>query len=97
MVYLRVSTVLDKDKAVNIPANNYTILSYSTPCAGYIKVSFTATQRAYIWVGSSFTGEWYCLYPREDFATSGSFVVPVLPGATYILETHQYFLASQSH
>lgn len=38
----------------------------------------------YKWVGSSFTGEWYCLYPREDFATSGSFIVSVLPEATYI-------------
>jgi uncharacterized protein YlxW (UPF0749 family) len=84
IIYLRVSTVLDKDKTVNIPANNYIILSYSTPYAGYIRVSFTATLGVYIWVGSSFTGEWYCRYPREGFATSGSFIVPVLPGATYI-------------
>jgi peptidoglycan hydrolase CwlO-like protein len=84
IIYLRVSTVLDKDKTVNIPANNYIILSYSTPYAGYIRVSFTATHGVYIWVGSSFTGEWYYRYPREGFAARGSFIVPVLPGVTYI-------------
>ena len=98
IIYLRVSTILDKDKTVNIPANDYTILTYSTPYAGYIRVSFTATQGVYIWVGGSFTGEWYYRYPREGFATSGSFIVLVLPGATYIyIEIHHYFLASQSH
>jgi len=84
IVYLRVSIVLDRDKTVNIPANSYTILRYSTPYAGYLRISFTATQGVYIWVGSSFTGEWYYLYPRDGYATSGSFIVPVLPGTTSI-------------
>jgi cell division protein FtsB len=84
IVYLRVRIVLDKDKTVNIPANSYTILRYSTPYAGYLRISFTATQGVYIWVGSSFTDEWYYLYPRDGYATSGSFIVPVLPGTTFI-------------
>jgi cell division protein FtsB len=80
IVNLQVRVVLDRDKTVNIPANRYIILTYSTPYAGYIRISFTATQAIFIWVGSSFTGSWY----SQINGTFGDFIVPVLPGTTSI-------------
>jgi peptidoglycan hydrolase CwlO-like protein len=80
IVNLRKSAVLDRDKTVNIPANSYIILSYRTPYAGYIRISFTATQAVDMWIGSDYVGKYYYYYSN----TSGAFIVPVLPGTTYI-------------
>lgn len=84
IVYLRKTVVLERDKTVNLPARGYTTLTYSTGYAGYLRVSFTASGPIYFRVGSSFIGGYYYRYPESGTATSGSFVVPVLPGTTWI-------------
>jgi cell division protein FtsB len=89
IVNLRKSAVLDRDKTVNIPANSYIILSYGTPYAGYIRISFTATQAVDMWIGSDYVGKYYYYYSN----TSGAFIVPVLPGTTYIyIKNPSWFL-----
>ena len=89
IVYLRVRIVLDKDKTVNIAANSYITLRYDTRyAAGYLRISFTATRDIYIWIANDYVGGYYYRYPVPTrgltYASSGSFIVPVLPGTTYI-------------
>ena len=89
IVNLRVKIVLDKDKTMNIVANSYITLEYDTHyAAGYLKISFTATRDIYIWVANDYVGGHYYRYPVPErgytYASSGSFIVPVLPGTTYI-------------
>jgi len=97
IVNLRKTTALEKDRTVNLPAGGDITLSYSTPYAGYITVTFTASGPVYFWVGSSFTGGYYMRYPIPlrgtfDTATSGTFTAPVYPGTTNIYINHPALL-----
>jgi chaperonin cofactor prefoldin len=98
IVNLRKTTTLEKDKTINLVAGGDITLSYSTPYAGYVTVTFTASGPVYFWVGSSFTGgEYYMRYPVPlrgsfDTATSGSFTAPVYPGTTYLYIRHPALL-----
>jgi len=93
IINLKYSTVLERGRAVAIPANSYYTLSYSTSYAGYIRICFSATASVNIWVGSSLTsnfpwGNYYTYYS----GTSKCFTAPVLPGATYIrIENPSWF------
>jgi len=83
IVNLRASKTLDRDKPIQIPANSYTTLVYSLEYAGYIEITFQATEDIYFYVGN---GDYWVRYPTNciTYADSGRFIVPVLPGTTYI-------------
>jgi len=89
VINLRIRIVLDRDKTVNIAANSYITLRYDTRyAAGYLIISFTATRDIYIWIANDYVGGYYYRYPVPTrgltYASSGSFIVPILPGTTYI-------------
>ena len=85
IINLQKNTILEKDKTVNLPTRHYITLQYNTPYTGYIRITFTASGGVLFWVGNSFTGEYYYRYPSNaTTAVSGSFIVPILPGITYI-------------
>ena len=83
IINLQKATTLDKDKTVNLPVGASTTLYYSTQYAGYIRVDFTASGPVYFRVGNSNYG-YSVRYPESGTATSGSFIIPVLPGTTYL-------------
>jgi len=84
IVNLNEKKTLSENKIVYIASDAYTSLIYSTPYTGYIQVDFTASGEIYFWVQSSFTNTFYSRYPpsSDDTATSGSFIIPVLPDVT---------------
>ena len=84
IVNLDEKKTLSENKIVYIASDAYTSLIYSTPYTGYIQVDFTASGEIYFWVQSSFTNTFYSRYPpsSDDTATSGSFIIPVLPDVT---------------
>ena len=86
IVNLKKQTTLSNNQIVNLASNTFTILLYSTPYAGYIKIDFTASVEVYFWVQSSLTNAYYSRYPASspDNATSGSFIIPVLSGITLL-------------
>ena len=88
IVNLKVKSNLERDKTVNIPAGEEIVLSYNTPYGGYLLVRYTATGGVCMWFENTFVGGYYYRYPVPtsgfSYASSGSFVVPVLPGTTTI-------------
>jgi len=95
IVNLRRSTTLKKDKTVNLRPLDQLTFSYSTPYAGYITITFTATAGVDFWVSSSFTGGYYTRYPLTETAFKGSFTVPVFTGTTSVTVRYQFYLGSQ--
>jgi len=83
IIGLKKSTVLAKDKPVQLPANSYRYFEYDLQYAGYLQITFSATGNVYFYVGN---GDYWVRYPSDysKTAASGSFIVPVLPGATYV-------------
>jgi hypothetical protein len=81
-VYLKKSAVLDKDKAINIPAMGHQTLPYTTAYAGYIIVEFKSPGTIYFLVGSTLAGGWYAQYTSYGAVTNGRLMVPVFPGTT---------------
>jgi len=92
IVQLRKTVTLEQSAIINLPANSGQTAYYSTPYAGYIRIDFTATGPVYFWIGSSYTGTYYSRYPSTDTVTSGSFLVPVFPGTTYVYIYHPALL-----
>jgi len=87
IINLAVSRTLEKDKPVQIPAGSSTYLAYSLNYAGYLVITFSANGNIYFYVGGNGTyGSYSIRYPYSSsfVASSGSFIVPVLPGTTYV-------------
>jgi hypothetical protein len=95
IINLQKATTLDKDKTVNLPAGTSITLYYSTQYVGYIRVDFTASGPVYFRVGNSNYG-YSVRYPESGTATSGSFIIPVLPGTTYLYIEHPAVLIGAS-
>ncbi|HEW64247.1 hypothetical protein IOK49_02590 [Fervidicoccus fontis] len=86
---LNYSESLESNKALAIPSMSYVTLNYTLPYAGYLKISYSSTSAIYIWVGSNFSqqfpdGNYFSRYPPQRESSSGTFVVPVLPGEVYV-------------
>lgn len=83
IIRLEKRTTLEKDKPIQIPANSYTTLVYSLEYAGYIEITFQATRNVYFYVSN---GDYWVRHPTNcnTYTDSGRFIVPVLPGTTYI-------------
>jgi len=95
IVNLNESKVLAEDKPVQLPANSYVYLEYDLSYAGYLRITFSATGDVYLYVGN---GDYWVRYPSDysKTATSGSFIVPVLPGTTYIYIYNPSLLSGRS-
>jgi len=95
IVSLQKSSVLDKDKTVDLDLNETKTISYDTPYAGYIIVNFTSTHYVYLRISSSYSGTEYARYPLEGTATSGFFKIPVFKGITrVIIRNPNYFVTT---
>lgn len=77
---------LSTNQAVSLAAKTYTVLVYATPYAGYLSIAFSSSVTVYFMVENSRTSMFYGRYPpfSPDNATSGTFIMPVLPDVTMI-------------
>jgi len=85
IVNLALSRTLERNTPVQVPAYSSTYLTYRLSYAGYLVITFSATGGVYFYVGN---GDYWVRYPSpsssSSVASSGSFIVPVLPGTTYV-------------
>jgi len=89
IIYLEKSETLEKDKLVQIPAGSSACFAYNLSYTGYLVITFSAVGNVYFYVGN---GSYWVRYPSgcnspsgcPIAASSGSFIVPVLPGTTYV-------------
>jgi len=84
IVNFKNSTILLTNAMQVIPLAGNKNLTYSTPYAGYLSISFNATRGTLIeFSNSNYTGI-YAQYPLTGNATSGTFRMPVFPGSETI-------------
>jgi prefoldin subunit 5 len=84
IVNFKNSTTLLTNGLFVIPRGGNQNITYSTPYAGYLSISFTATRGTLIeFSNSNYTGI-YAQYPLIGNATSGTFKMPVFPGSETI-------------
>lgn len=84
IVNFRNSTTFLTNGMLTLPRAGNQNLTYPTPYAGYLSISFVASRGTLIqFSNSNYTGI-YAQYPLTGNATSGAFRMPVFPGAETI-------------
>jgi prefoldin subunit 5 len=84
IVNFKNSTTFLTNGALILPRAGNVNLTYSTPYAGYLTISFVASRGTLIeFSNSNYTGI-YAQYPLTGNATSGAFRMPVFPGSETI-------------
>jgi len=81
IVDLKKNETVEENKPVQIPRSSHIYLSYSFKYAGYLVITFSATGGVYFYVGN---GDYWVRYPTEGTVSLGRFIVPVIPGTTYV-------------
>lgn len=72
--------LLENNKTLELSAEENVTLSYEVVYAGFVEVSFNASEDVVVWVGSSISeGEYYARYPAfPETSFNGTFRVPAM-------------------